>query len=199
MFECQYVVRFWMIFLANTTGWISDLDVNRGRHKLLVDRPNTCQIHRLMPRIQNGDHFSNPFEIALKHLLELVASTAALFYQDPVLIVREEAHEKITWANQALMKHVQSTLHLQSNSFAAGTTSMYFWSWKPQDFRDRTFCSVSGPGLEVPHFIGQNCTPQEKTPEEKNTREKTPWSSLSTIIHTITSSQTTLSSYRLYI
>jgi hypothetical protein len=49
-----------------------------------------------MPRIQNGNHFSDTFEIALKHLLEIVASSAALFDQDSVLIVCEETHEEVT-------------------------------------------------------------------------------------------------------
>lgn len=102
-----------------------------------------------MPRIQNGNHFSDTFEIALKHLLEIVASSAALFDQDSVLIVCEETHEEVTWTNQALLKHLQSTLHLCSG--AAGPLSLSIGqpgllhcvqgSWKPQ------------PGLEVPHIV----------------------------------------------
>ena len=80
------------------------LNLNRGSHKLLVDRPYTSQVCGLIPSVQNRNHFANPLEVALEHLFQIVTTTAALFNQDSVLVVSEEAHEKITGANQVFLK-----------------------------------------------------------------------------------------------
>ena len=91
------------------------LNLNRGSHKLLVDRPYPSQIGGLIPSVQNRNHFANPLEVALEHLFQIVATTAALFNQDSVLIVGEEAHEEVAGANQVFLKRSQSAPHLHTS------------------------------------------------------------------------------------
>ena len=88
------------------------LNLNCGGHILLVNSPDSRKINGLVPSIQNGNHLAYAPEIAFEDRLEVVTTTAGLFYDDSELIVDEETHEKEARTNQVVLKYLQSTAHL---------------------------------------------------------------------------------------
>ena len=90
-----------------------DLHINRGRHVLLVHCPHATQIQRIVPCIQDSNHASYAREVALKHILQVVAAVGCSMHYDSELIVRKEAHEKIARTSQTFLERLQSAPHLR--------------------------------------------------------------------------------------
>ena len=115
----QFVKNMQMIKCHVISGF-HGLNLNRGSHKLLVDRPYTSQICGLIPSVQNGNHFANPLEVAFEHLFQILTASTALFNQNSVLVVGKETHEEVTRAIQVLVKRLQSALDLHAMSWVIG-------------------------------------------------------------------------------
>lgn len=67
----------------NTSTPASHLNPNGGRHILLVHRPHTTEIDRLIPCIQNGNHAAYPLQVSLEDIFQIITAVCTLFHNEP--------------------------------------------------------------------------------------------------------------------
>ena len=101
--------------MSNLPLQVPDLDLNGGSHKLFEDRPDASQVHGSLPRIQNGHHFADSFQVVFEDVLKVVTPRSGLLYNDAELVVDEEANVEIARPHQTVSKHLQRALHLQQS------------------------------------------------------------------------------------
>ena len=151
----------------NYIGWFKPPQ-SGGSHKLLVDGPYASQICGLIPSVQHRNHSSNPLEICFEHLFQIVTTAAALFHKDSVLVVGEEAHEKVTGANQVFLKRLQSAPDLHAISWAIGVVSMYLKRFRKIE-TSGTCCPVWITGVRW-NFLFASCVNSKRKLNEKHPR-----------------------------